>query len=330
MWRTLLCSRGAAANRAPSAAPTQCGRKSRGVTAAAACLAGVFVFTLTGASTSVPARAQQTQTTAPKPATAGASVTHKPAGKAFSSPEQAAEALHQAAKNNDDAQILIILGPGAKQMITWIDDPAERKAERDEFAVNYEKMHRLVNEPDGTIGLYVGAENWPLPIPLVRYNGAWYFDTDAGVREVLYRRIGRNEIEALEVCHALVDAEKDYYAGAHGYTFKFTSSPGGHDGLYWTGSGERSPIGPYLAHAGLDPGNGSPTPYHGYYYRILAAPNAGFAILAFPAEYRSSGVFTLLMDHNGNAVQKDLGPKTDSIARQMRSGAVDSTWKKSE
>jgi len=279
----------------------------------------------------LPARAQQ-QTTSQPPANESS---EQPQGKAFASPEAAAAALYAAASRNDENELLVILGPNAKDIVLWNSDPAVRQARRQEFVQKYDQMHRLVKEPDDTVALYVGAENWPMPIPLVEYKGAWYFDSELGKQEILYRRIGANEVEALEVCRALVDAEKDYFAGAHQYTAKFVSANGTHDGLYWstTDSSKKSPIGPYLAHAGVS-GSGNAEPFHGYYYRILPLQNgkiaSGFAVLAFPAVYRSSGVMTLLMDQNGDAYEKDLGPKTNELARQISVFNPDNTWKKVE
>jgi Protein of unknown function (DUF2950) len=272
----------------------------------------------------------------------------QPQGKSFASPEDAAAALYAAALKDDDTELMVIFGPDSKDIIHWNDDPAVRKAHREDFARRYDQMHRLVKEPDGTVALYVGAVNWPVPIPLVEYKGAWYFDAELGKKEMMFRRIGRNELESLEVCHALVDAEKDYYASAQHYTMKFVSSGMAHDGLYWSESGSmKSPIGPYLAHAGIGSSGESTRPYHGYYYRILTeqGPNApggaknfveggketgGFAILAFPAVYRSSGVMTFMMDQNGVAYEKDLGPTTETLAKQINAFNPDNTWKKAE
>lgn len=281
---------------------------------------------------SLPAGAQQT-------AAKAAEASKAPEGKSFATPEAAAAALYAAARRNDEAGLLVILGPGAKEIVYWNDDPAVRQARREEFARKYDQMHRLVKEPDDTVALYVGAENWPVPLPLVEYKGAWYFDAELGKQEMLYRRIGRNEVEALEVCHALVDAEQEYFASAHEYTAKFVSTKGTHDGLYWsaTDSSTKSLIGPYLAHAGVrgseDENN---KPFHGYYYRIVtiqgsgapAGKMTGFAIVAYPAEYRSSGVMTFLMDQNGDAYEKDLGAATHSLAKQISAFNPDSTWKK--
>jgi hypothetical protein len=270
---------------------------------------------------------------AQQPSSAGTySPSEQPKAKAFSKPMDAAAALFAAAKRNDDADLLVILGPDAQEIIQWSEDPAERQKHREMFAQKYEQMHRLVKEPDNTIALYVGSENWPLPIPLVEYHGAWYFDSELGKQEVRYRRIGANEMKALEVCRTLVDAEKEYRATAHQYTAKFVSSDDAHDGLYWKSDDTtKSPIGPYLAHAGLI---GSATtnshPFHGYYYRILLQGSDALAILALPAEYRSSGVMTFLISQDGKAYEKDLGEQTATLSTQVSASGVDSSWKQVE
>lgn len=255
----------------------------------------------------------------------------QPKGKAFATPDAAADALYVAAKQNDEQALLGILGPDAKEIVMWQEDPAMREQQRHQFADKYEQMHRLSKEPDHTIALYVGAENWPLPIPLVEYQGAWYFDAEMGKQEIMYRRVGRNEVEALEVCHALIDAEKEFYAGAHQYTVKFVSDGNAHDGLYWKSDGtNKSPIGPYLAHAGISGSGHAETPYHGYFYRIVmnAGSPSGFAVLAFPAEYRSSGVMTFLVNDQGEAQEKDLGKATATAAAKIASYNPDNGWKK--
>lgn len=280
----------------------------------------------------LPAGAQQTAANAAEPSKA-------PEGKSFATPEAAVAALYAAARRNDENELLAILGPGAKEIIHWSDDPAVRQARREEFVRKYDQMHRLVKEPDDTVALYVGAENWPAPIPLVEYKGTWYFDARLGMLEIMYRRIGRNEVEALEVCDVLVEAEKEYFASAHAYTAKFVSTKGTHDGLYWsaTDGSTKSLIGPYLAHAGVSDSDGeNHQPFHGYYYRIVTIQGSGapvgkmtgFAIVAYPAEYRSSGVMTFLMDQNGDAYEKDLGATTHSLAKQISAFNPDSTWKK--
>ncbi len=284
---------------------------------------------------SLPLHGQQ-----PEAAKTSSTAPEQPKGKGFRTPVDAAAALYVAARRNDQGQLLTILGPDGKGIIDWGSDAELRQEQRHQFADKYDQMHRLVKEPDGTVALYVGAENWPLPIPIVDYKGKWYFDTEDGGQEILYRRVGRNEMAALEVCHALLDAEKEYYSEAHIYTANFISSDDSHNGLYWPASdaAQKSPIGPYLAHAGVSgPDTNGLEPYHGYYYRILLAPSGagsassgGFAVLAFPAEYRSSGVMTFIMEEDGNAYQKDLGPHTAEQVKQITSSGPDSTWNKVE
>ena len=215
-------------------------------------------------------------------------------------------------------------------------------------------MHRLVKEPDGTTTLYIGAENWPTPIPLVNKGNSWYFDTEAGKKEILYRRIGRNEISTIQVCQELVAAEKEYHSTQHSeYAQKIFSDEGLHNGLYWkAAAGEpQSPIGPLVASAVAEgyakSRDGAPTPYRGYYYHILTrhgikGPGSvksyivngkmteGFAFVAYPAEYRSSGVMTFIVSEDGVVYQKDLGKKTDVLAKAMSEYNPDSSWQKPE
>jgi len=216
-------------------------------------------------------------------------------------------------------------------------------------------MHRLVREPDGTTTLYVGAENWPMPIPLVNKGISWYFDTAAGKKDILDRRVGRNEISTIHVCEQLVAAQKEYYAAHNNeYVQKFLSDNGQQDGLYWKAAeGQpQSPIGPLVAQAvaeGYTPTHdgAAPTPYRGYYYRILTRQGAGapggaksyivngkmiggFAFIAYPAEYRSSGVMTFIVGADGVVYRKDLGPNTAAIAKAMKTYNPDPSWNKDE
>lgn len=279
----------------------------------------------------LPTMARQASAQQMKTAT-NASPTEQPKGKSFAKPADAAAALYAAARRDDDAEMLVILGPDAKEIVEWNDDANERREQRTQFAQKYAQMHRLMREPDNTVALYVGSENWPLPIPIVEYKSAWYFDADLGKQEIRYRRIGRNEVEALEVCQALVDAEKEYHANAHAYTAKFISANEARDGLYWksTNDGARSPIGPYLAHAGVESDRDKAEPFHGYYYRILLQGSDGFAVVAYPAMYRSSGVMTFLVGSDGTAFEKDLGEQTAPAAKQISSAHADDSWKKVE
>jgi hypothetical protein len=273
--------------------------------------------------------------------------------KTFSSPEEASTALVTAAKNNDEGAMLEILGPDAKQIISS-GDPTEDAESHANFARKYEEMHRFVKEPDGSVVIYIGAENWPGPIPLAMKGNLWFFDTEAGKKEVLFRRIGRNEYSALRVCQELVAAQKEYYATQNSeYAKQVFSDEGQHNGLYWKVSdGEpQSPIGPLVASAVAEGYSkdkaGPPTPYHGYFFRILTrqgkhAPGGaksyivnggmtqGFAFVAYPAEYRSSGVMTFIVNQDGVVYQKDLGKKTEALGKSMHEYNPDSSWGNAE
>ena len=276
----------------------------------------------------------------------------------FSSPAQASRALFLAAQAGDETALLEIFGPDGKEIISS-GDPVEDKNSRDQFVQKYVEMNRLVEEPDGTVRLYIGAENWPMPIPLVnKSGGAWYFDTGAGREEILFRRIGRNEIAAIRVLQELVDAEKEYYSeprdnAVKQYAQKFVSDQDKHNGLYWkTSNGEtESPIGPLVAYASSegyakDPNFGS-GPFRGYYYGVVTrqGKNAsggaknyvvngnmtrGFAFLAYPAEYGVSGVMTFIVNQDGIVHQKDLGPNTAELVKTLREYNPDKTWVKVE
>jgi hypothetical protein len=268
---------------------------------------------------------------------------------AFSSPQDAANALQSAARNHDENALMMILGPGSKDIVLWTDDEDMRKSEIDKFVERYDRMHRLVHEPDDETTLYVGAENWPMPIPIVERNGKWYFDAALGRQEILYRRVGENEMNAVESLHALADAENEYYeqsgdsGGTREYAERFTASDGKRDGLYWPGASESDecPIGQYLAQANYD--RPDHKPYDGYYFRILTAqgPKApggarnfmadgkmtgGFAFVAFPAVYRSSGVATFIVGGGGRVYEKDLGPMTEQVVKSMKVYNPDQTW----
>jgi Protein of unknown function (DUF2950) len=277
----------------------------------------------------------------------------QPGQKTFPSPEDASKAFVTAAQNNDERAMLDILGPDGKQIVSSGDE-TEDAQNRANFVEKYQQMHRLVKEPDGTVTLYIGAENWPAPIPLVNRGHQWYFDTEAGKKEILYRRVGRNEMSAIRVCQEMVAAEKEYYSTQHNeYAQKIFSDEGQHNGLYWKAAdGEpQSPIGPLVAAAvaeGYVKGqDGAPTPYRGYYYHILtsqgkSAPGGaksyivngkmtgGFAFVAYPAEYRSSGVMTFIVNEDGVVYQKDLGKKTAALAKAMKEYSPNSSWQKVE
>ncbi len=276
----------------------------------------------------------------------------QPDQKTFSSADEAVSALVTAAQSNDEKAMLDILGPDGRRIVSSGDETEDAQS-RANFAQRYQEMHRLVEEPDGTTTLYIGAENWPTPIPLVNNGNVWYFDTEAGKREILCRRIGRNEMSTIRVCQELVAAEKEYYPTQHNeYAQKIFSDEGQHNGLYWkAGDGEHlSPIGPLVASAfesSAKSGGSAPTPYRGYYYHILTRQGKngpggaksyivngkkteGFAFLAYPAEYKSSGVMTFIVNEDGVVYQKDLGKKTDVLAKAMKEYNPDSSWQMAE
>jgi hypothetical protein len=275
------------------------------------------------------------------------------AQKTFASPGEAVQAMYSAAKTNDTAALIQIFGPSAKDVLSS-GDPVADKNDRQKAVEKYEQMHRLVTEPDKTTKLYLGAENWPFPIPLVEKNGVWFFDTEAGKKEIFYRRIGRNEYATIEALDALVAAEKEYASvprdnsSVKQYAQKLLSDEGMHNGLFWrTEKGEpQSPIGPLIAAAaaqGYSKAKEGPTPFHGYLYRLLQsqgnnAPGGamsymsdgkmtrGFAIVAYPAKYRNSGVMTFIVNQDGQVYQKDLGPRTATIVGAMTQYDPDKTW----
>ncbi len=277
----------------------------------------------------------------------------QPGQKTFSSPEEASTALVAAAQTNDEKAMIDILGPDGRQIVSSGDENEDTQS-RANFVQRYQEMHRLVMEPDGTTTLYIGAANWPTPIPLVSKGNTWYFDTDAGKIEILYRRIGQNETSAISVCQELVAAQKEYRATHDNqYAQKLFSDDGQRNGLYWKAAeGEaQSPIGPLVASAVADgyakTPDGSPTPYRGYYFRILARQKKtasdsaknyvvkgkmteGFAFVAYPAEYRSSGVMTFIVNMDGVVYEKDLGRKTDAVAKSMKEYNPNSGWRETE
>jgi hypothetical protein len=203
--------------------------------------------------------------------------------KTFPSGEAAAEALFRAVQAHDEEALSQILGAGEELLSAGDQD--EDDLDRQTFLEKYRQMHRLAREPDGTV-LYLGAENWPFPIPLVSTNGVWSFDARTGEREILFRRIGANESFAIDVCRALARSEQQ------------------------------------------DPDTfvGSATPFHGYYFRALPARGNPAAFIAYPAEYRSSGVMTFIVDHEGVVYERDLGPSTKKVVSTLKSQKPDSKW----
>jgi Protein of unknown function (DUF2950) len=276
--------------------------------------------------------------------------------RTFASSEAASRALFDAMQSQDEQVPLSILGQAGKEVLSS-GDPTEDSDARAGFIVKYQEMHRFVTEPDGTVTLVVGAENWPFPIPLVNHHGSWYFDTDAGKDEIIFRRIGRNELSAIDALRELVAAQNQYFARppanlSHQFAQKLVSDEGGHNGLYWFGASDEfdSPIDPLIAYARQNlPSDqvGEHVPFNGYMFRILSsqgphAPGgaknyivdgkmtAGFAFVAYPVAYRSSGVMTFIVDQSGTICEKDLGPNTTKLAQAMTVYDPDSTWHKAE
>jgi hypothetical protein len=280
------------------------------------------------------------------------SMAQQPGQKTFSSAEAASNALVAALQSNNEKAMLNILGADGKQIVSSGDE-TEDAYSRANFVQRYQEMHRLVKEPDRTTTLYIGAKNWPTPIPLVNKGNSWYFDTEAGKKEILYRRIGRNEMSTIRVCQELVAAQKEYYSTQHNeYAQKIFSDEGQHNGLYWKAAdGEpESPIGPLVALAVAEgyakSRDGAQTPYRGYYYHVLTRQGKngpggaesyiingkmteGFAFVAYPAEYRSSGVMTFIVGADGVVSQKDLGKKT-AHAKNMKEYDPNSSWRTAE
>ena len=279
--------------------------------------------------------------------------------KTFATPEDAAKALVAATKSGDLKAMLDILGLGSKGIVQSGDAVADRGG-RERFVKAYEEANRLEKSGDAKFVLSVGKDNWPLPIPIVKDAAGWRFDTQAAKEEILNRRIGRNELSAIQAVQAFVDAQREYYLRnpqkdklLH-YAQKFISAQGKRGGLYYpTKAGEQaSPLGPLFERAkavGYEKGKdaGKPVPYHGYYYRILTSQGSnapggkysylingymvgGFALLAYPAKYGSSGVMTFLVNQNGAIYQKDLGEDTEKIALGVKEFNPDKTWTKLE
>lgn len=279
--------------------------------------------------------------------------------KVFSTPEQAVKAVADATKAKDRAALREIFGPDVKDLLSG--DPVADANSFEEFAKNVAEATKIQKETDAKATLLVGSEEWPFPIPLVKKGDGWSFDTKAGTEEIHNRRIGKNEIAAILICQAYAVAQWEYFDGDDGdgdqvseYAQKFGSSPGKRDGLYWQTSpdDEPSPLGPLVAFARKEgylkgkPVSGAAetaNPFHGYYFKILvrqgtSAPGgkygyiingnmiAGFALVAYPATWGSSGVMTLVVNQEGRVYQKDLGPRTAQIAAAMTEYNPDSTW----
>lgn len=272
------------------------------------------------------------------------------AQQAFPSPEDATAALAAAVKSGTNSAILKVLGKDAEDIVSSGDDVADADI-RQRFLSMYDTKHAIKAEGKKAT-LMLGPDDFPFPIPLVNNKSGWEFDSDAGRIEVLYRRIGRNELDAIQSALAFVDAQNEYADKDRGdgvgvYAQRIVSSPGKKDGLFWRDDRDPSPLGELAAEASTEGYriDGQGAPYHGYYFRILKgqgsnAPGGvldyvvedrmigGFALIAYPAEYGNSGVMTFVVNHAGTVYQKDLGPRTGSIARRITLFDPDQTWKK--
>ena len=276
--------------------------------------------------------------------------------KTFSSPEEAAKALVAAAKSGDAKAMQGILGSGSAELVQSGDAVADRTG-RERFLKAYGEASKLARQGDAKAILLVGKDEWPLPIPIVKDAAGWRFDPKEGREEILNRRIGRNEISAIQAVLAYADAQREYYLrNPQGdkllhYAQKFVSAPGKRDGLYFpTKAGEKpSPLGPLFASAkaeGYTKGEaGQPYAYHGYHYRIIRGQGAsarggaydyvaqgrmigGFALVAWPASYGNSGVMTFIVNHDGVVYEKDLGPDTTAAVKKITRFNPDKTWKR--
>ncbi|WP_458757660.1 DUF2950 domain-containing protein [Afipia sp. TerB] len=276
------------------------------------------------------------------------------AQRSYSSPEEATTALVAAIKAGTTKGMLRVLGVGGEDIVRS-GDPVADAGMRQRFLSAYEAKHSIKTEGNNKATVLVGTEDFPFPIPLVNKKAGWKFDPAAGKLEILYRRIGRNELDAIQTCLAFVDAQNEYAdkdrtgEGAGVYAQRIVSNPGKKDGLFWRDDRDPSPLGELAAQAsaeGYRVGEQS-APYHGYYFRILKgqgsdAPGGafnyvvkgrmmgGFALIAYPAEYGNSGVMTFMVNHAGTVYQKDLGKRTESIARYIYRFDPDQTWKKVE
>jgi hypothetical protein len=272
----------------------------------------------------------------------------------FASPDAASTSVYTAAKSGDTPTLLAIFGPDATDLIVS-GDPVQDKAGRDKFAAEYEQMHRWRTLTNGGEVLMIGSDNYPFPFSLMKNaSGQWYFSSASAKEEILARRIGGNELATVDVLNAMADAQVEYFSHTHDgssvYQFaqKFVSDAGKQDGLYWKAADDEpeSPLGPLAAEASADGygGGTQPAPFHGYFYRMITKQGShaqggaknyivngnmtgGFAILAYPAEYRNSGVMTLVTNQDGNVYEKDLGVQTADLAKAITEFDPDDTWK---
>jgi hypothetical protein len=274
----------------------------------------------------------------------------------FASPQDAVNALVTAAQSDDTNAMHSIFGPVGQELIS--PDVVQATEGFKMFVQHLTEKVQLVTNSDSNVTLEIGMDGWPFPIPLVKQDGQWFFDTAAGKQEILARRVGRDEMGAIDVCNAYVEAQREYASedrmgdGVLAYAQFLRSTPGTHDGLFWptNSGGELSPLGPLVAQARVEGYhrtakmlNDEQAPYHGYYFKILTRQGkhasggkynyiingrmiAGFALVAWPAEWGNTGVMTFIVNQQGRVFQKNLGPKTVKLASAMTTYDPDDTW----
>jgi hypothetical protein len=256
-----------------------------------------------------------------------------PAGhETFGSPGAAAQEFADAVRKGDKSRLSALLGPESAPLLNP-GDTVQGGNERKSFVQAYDSVRLLVPAGPDAFFLEVGAGRWPLPLPIVKDGAQWKFDTRSGIREMVLRRIGRNELAVLGVMRGIVGAQQEYATKMGAFATKLRSEPGKQDGLYWeTNAGEpESPAGPLLAWAeaqGYTPGTGQPAPYRGYFYRRLnvADSKKEFAMLAYPAEYGASGIMTFIVNQDGTIYRKNLGVDTEKAAQEIQGFTPDDTW----
>jgi hypothetical protein len=273
------------------------------------------------------------------------------AQQVFNTPEAAVDALVAAAKSNDEAALLQLFGPKSRDVLGTVDKARDREL-RARFAAAAADYRMLGTNDDASLTLVVGYQWWPLPIPLVKSGAGWRFDVESGAKEIVNRRIGANEFEAIAMLKGFVDAQRAYAAqsrdgsGVRGFARKLVSSAGQKDGLYWIADASKGEAASPFAELIGEPGaGGAPMLRNGYRYRILSAQGAsapggaysyvingrllaGFALIAYPADYGKTGVMTFIVNHYGNVYEKNLGPETAASAARISAYAPDTSWRR--
>jgi hypothetical protein len=264
----------------------------------------------------------------------------QPAGghRTFAAPNDAVQALIAAVKAGNLDDLRVIFGPDSDQLVAS-SDPATGRKNREVFSIAVAEKWQLVDDAPNRKTLVIGNEEWPFPVPIVKDASGWRFDTAAGKEEIIARRIGRNELAAIDTCRAYVTAQRRYAQDPHDgqpaglYAKTFNSDPGKENGLYWPAAHgqKRSPLGELVGQAAeegrpLGADRAQPSPFHGYYFKILTS-SGGFGLVAWPAEYNVSGVMTFLINQDGVVREKDLGTGTDAAARRMTVHKPDASWR---